>query len=332
MSWIWLLASVSAQTATPSPPAPIIDMHFHAMTADAMGPRAAICSPYEGWPVRDPGRPIEAYLQDFTIAPKCRVKFVAPGTTEELVAANARVLRKYNITALADGMDATVAALSALVPGQIIQASAFGSDDTWPSVEQLRAQHRAGKLKSLSEITIQYAGIAPTNPRFAPYLALAEELDVPVGIHMGPGPPGTPYFATPKYRMALTDPLQLEEVLVKHPRLRIFVMHAGWPMADRMMALMYAHPQVYVETGVIDHAFPRAEFHRYLKQLVDAGFGKRVMFGSDQMVWPGAIEVAIANLESADFLTPEQKRDIFYNNAARFLRLTPEEMAQHKKR
>ncbi|HYI43730.1 MAG TPA: amidohydrolase family protein [Sphingomicrobium sp.] len=303
--------------------APIIDMHFHAMTADAMGPRAAICSPYEGWPIREAGRPIEAYLQDFTVAPECKVKFVAPETTEELVAANARVLEKYNITALADGRDTTVAALSALVPGRIMQASAFGSGEKWPTPDELRAQHRAGKLKSLSEITIQYAGIAPTDPRFAPYWALAEELDIPVGIHMGPGPPGTSYFATPKYRMALTDPLQLEEVLMKHPKLRVFVMHAGWPMADRMMALMYAHPQVYVETGVIDHAFPRAEFHRYLKQLVDAGFGKRVMFGSDQMVWPGAIEVAIANVESANFLTAEQKRDIFYNNAARFLRLKP---------
>lgn len=333
MSWLWLLASVAAPTAPPSPtPAPIIDMHFHAMTADAMGPRAAICSPYEGWPIRDPGKPIDAYLGDFTANPKCKVKFVAPDTTEELVAANARILEKYNITALADGMDSTVTALSALVPGRIMQASAFGSGGKWPTIEQLRGQHRAGKIKSLSEITIQYAGIAPTDPRFAPYWALAEELDIPVGIHMGPGPPGVSYIGLPKYRMALTDPLQLEEVLTKHPKLRVFVMHAGWPMADRMMALMYAHPQVYVETGVIDHAFPRAEFHRYLKQLVDAGFGKRVMFGSDQMVWPGAIEVAIANVESADFLTAEQKRDIFYNNAARFLRLSSQEMARHRQR
>jgi len=232
--------------------------------------------------------------------------------------------------ALADGGDRTVSALSALVPGRIMQASAFGSGEKWPTPDQLRAQHRAGKLKSMSEITIQYAGIAPTDPRFAPYWALAEELDVPVGIHMGPGPPGVSYIGLLEYRMALTDPLQLEEVLMKHPKLRVFVMHAGWPMADRTMALMYAHPQVYVEIGVIDHAFPRAEFHRYLKQLVDAGFGKRVMFGSDQMVWPGAIEVAIANLEAAAFLTPGQKRDIFYNNAARFLRLTPEQMKKHQ--
>jgi hypothetical protein len=38
---------------------------------------------------------------------------------------------------------------------------------------------------------------------------------------------------------------------------------------------------------------------------------------------------AVDAIESADFLTPEQKRDIFYNNAARFLRLSEAEIARH---
>lgn len=48
---------------------------------------------------------------------------------------------------------------------------------------------------------------------------------------------------------------------------------------------------------------------------------KRIMFGSDQMVWPEAIDVSIAAINEAPFLSAEQKRDILYNNAARFLRL-----------
>lgn len=66
---------------------------------------------------------------------------------------------------------------------------------------------------------------------------------------------------------------------------------------------------------------PRKGFHAYLRRLVEAGYGKRVMFGSDQMVWPEAIGMAVEAIEAADFLTREQKADIFYNNAARFLRL-----------
>jgi hypothetical protein len=37
---------------------------------------------------------------------------------------------------------------------------------------------------------------------------------------------------------------------------------------------------------------------------------------------PGAIEAGIEAIESADFLSFDQKRDILYNNAARFLRLS----------
>jgi len=47
------------------------------------------------------------------------------------------------------------------------------------------------------------------------------------------------------------------------------------------------------------------------------------MFGSDQMVWSDRIEKTVESIEQADFLTAQQKEDIFYNNAARFLRLEP---------
>jgi predicted TIM-barrel fold metal-dependent hydrolase len=47
------------------------------------------------------------------------------------------------------------------------------------------------------------------------------------------------------------------------------------------------------------------------------------------MNWPGVIEHGIEAIESATFLTPTQKRDILYNNAARFLRFTQDEIASH---
>ena len=65
----------------------------------------------------------------------------------------------------------------------------------------------------------------------------------------------------------------------------------------------------------------RAAFYAYLEALVRAGLAKRVMFGSDQMRWPEKIGEAIEAIEQAPFLTEEQKRDILYHNAVRFLRL-----------
>jgi predicted TIM-barrel fold metal-dependent hydrolase len=121
--------------------------------------------------------------------------------------------------------------------------------------------------------------------------------------------------------MAHSNPLLLEDVLVRHPKLRLYVMHAGWPMLEEMIGLLYAHPQVYVDIGVIDWYLPKAEFYRYLGRLVEAGFGQRIMFGSDQMVWPEAIAKAAATVELAPFLSAEQRRDIMCRNAMRFLRL-----------
>ena len=118
-------------------------------------------------------------------------------------------------------------------------------------------------------------------------------------------------------------PLLLEEVLVRHPKLRVSVENAGYPFLDDMLALLYQYPnRVYADVSTITRAVPRQEFYRYLKTLTDAGYGDRIMFGSDQIVWPQTIGLAIKAIQEAPFLTEKQKRDIVYNNAARFLKLT----------
>jgi len=320
-----LALAAPAGAAPPARPAPIIDMHLHAMGASDMGPPGgSICAPYVTWPVRDARKPIEEYLREFTLAPACPGRIVAPTSDREIRDLSLAILKRRNIVAVASGDADKVADWHRAAPDRIIRGLHLG-DGKLPTIAELRALHAAGDLQVMGELTFQYAGIAADDPVIEPYYALAEELDIPVAVHMGPGPPGVSYFASPGYRMRLSNPLALEEVLMRHPKLRLYVMHAGWPNADAMSALMYAHPQVYVDTGIIDYAFPRPEFHAYLKRLVEAGFGKRIMFGSDQMVWPTAIERAIEGIETAAFLTPAQKRDIFYENAARFLRLHPAE-------
>jgi hypothetical protein len=101
---------------------------------------------------------------------------------------------------------------------------------------------------------------------------------------------------------------------------------------ELMIAVLYSHPQVYVDIAGNDWSAPRPHFYGQLKRLVDAGFIKRIMWGSDQMIWPQTIGVAIETIQTAPFLTEEQKRDIFYNNAARFLRLSDADIAKHHRR
>jgi len=103
-------------------------------------------------------------------------------------------------------------------------------------------------------------GVLPSDSLFEPYLAMAE-VNVPLGTHMGPAVPGAPYL-TPRYRARSGSPLLFEDALVRHPKLLVYVMHAGWPMLDDMIALLFTHPQVYVDVGVIDWTIPRPELHR----------------------------------------------------------------------
>jgi amidohydrolase family protein len=196
----------------------------------------------------------------------------------------------------------------------------------FPDITWLRGELRAGRIKALGEMLPQYMGLAPGDPQLEPYWALSEEFDIPAAIHMGPGPPGAAYESSPapvkhpNYRMAYGDPILLEKVLLRHKRLRLSVMHAGWPRLESMIALLYAHPNVYVDTGGLhsDRIVPRAAYYRYLQSLVESGFGKRIMFASD---FPDQIGMGIDAIRSATFLTPEQKADILCSNAARFLRL-----------
>ena len=69
---------------------------------------------------------------------------------------------------------------------------------------------------------------------------------------------------------------------------------------------------------------------RFLKKAKQYGLIDRIMFGSDQMVWPHAIEKSINTLNGYDFLSPQDKEKIFYSNAARFMRLPDEEIAKHQ--
>lgn len=59
------------------------------------------------------------------------------------------------------------------------------------------------------------------------------------GIHIGTGPPGSPYLGFAHYRGRMHSPLSLEEPLRRHPGLRLYVMHAGWPMLDDTLALRH---------------------------------------------------------------------------------------------
>ncbi len=278
----------------------IIDVHLHALPT----PRTEAICPLSGL----------SQIKHPDGTDVCTEPFAPPSTAEDLRRQTLEALDRHNILAVVSGPDLRVVEVwQRERPHRILPAI---QTTGVVGVSELRQMLLGGAEAVIGEVMSQYAGLAPSDPKLAPLFALAEEIDRPVGIHIaGIGGP------IPGYRVVLGDPLLLEPVLLKHPKLRVYVMHAGFPFLERMVALLRHYPNVYVDISLICWQIPRSVFHQYLKGLVDYGFGKRIMFGTDQVSWPQAIDVAIEGVRSASFLSEEQTHDIFYNNAARFLRI-----------
>jgi predicted TIM-barrel fold metal-dependent hydrolase len=309
-------------------PRPVIDMHLHALPLAEfvpLGGPAPIphCVPMTDYPVADSGARVAESFRSRNL--ECHATW-SPVTDDEVREKTLAIMKRHNIYAVTNG--SLIARWVEAAPDRIIPSLGFAGGPDAPTVAEVRRRIQEGGFKVFGEVTAQYGGIAPDDSSLEPYWALTEEMDIPVSIHIGTGPLGAPYMGFDRYRARLHSPLSLEEVLLRHRKLRVNIMHAAWPMLDDLLAVLWTHPQVYVDTGAIAWALPRAEFHRYLQRIVEAGFGKRVVFGSDQMIWPETIEMALDSIESASFLSSEQRRDILFNNAARFLRLPPERIAQ----
>ena len=284
---------------TEAPRLPIIDVHLHSASDSGLK---------GDWPDPVPG-------------------IGKPATAREHTRQTLAMMDRYNIVlGIASYDSENIERLRLAAPARIWAGLSYGIPGF--EIEKMRSLYESGKLRIMGEICAQYDGLSPSDPVLEPYFALAEELDVPACVHMGISFSGITQSA-PKFRVAMGNPLLLEEMLNRHPKLRVWIAHMGFPYLQETIGIVSVYPQVFIDTSAIDWLASPEPFLSYLKELVKNGLGDRIMFGSDQMDWPGAIGIAIETIEKADFLTAGQKRDILYNNAARFLRLTPGQIAKH---
>ena len=192
------------------PPAEaIIDVHLHCYASD---PR---------WDARI-GNPVTGQ------------KMTATDEAAHRAATFAAMERAHIVKAVVSGNHEAALRWKEAAPEKVIIGYDF-DDPTTLDLQFLRKEHAAGRLDVLGEGGPQYEGIGPDDPRMEPVYALAEELDIPLALHMHPGPPGATSMGFPKIRPSLGNPLRLEEVLFRHPKLRLYIMHAAWPFLDELM-------------------------------------------------------------------------------------------------
>ena len=298
---------------------PVLDVHVHAMDLNFPG-LPPMCPNTSKFTASDP---ITKEDQSGWVKEPCTPALYpsAPGEYMKDVLAE---MERLNVTAVVFGDPKEVLKWKNAAPNRVIPGTAFSNGMTPGQrvpMEELRKSFTTDGFKVMGEIGLQYEGLSPSDPSVDQYFALAEELDIPVAIHMGTGGSGRANITMPKFRGSMGNPLLLEDLLARHRKLRVQVMHAGYPMVEEMLTLLQANSHVYVDVAGLIWSYPIKEVNRYIERLVDAGFEDRVMFGTDQLLWPKLMAYSISIIQNADYLTTEQKRDILYNNAARFLRL-----------
>jgi len=305
---LWILSIVQCFGQGNSYKLPVIDMHVHVYSNEN----------YWGG-------------NDFSsFSPFSNTVLTSPKTNDGHIKAVLDQMSKYNIVlSYASGNFEALDSLTRKYPGkffpsiEIRPAQELLSDDKY--LESLKQKIMRGEIMGIGEILNFYYGLAPNDPIMDTLYKIAVSYDLPVAIHFGLAPPGSQLSDFPDMRIEFGNPLMIQDVLIKFPKLRMNIMHAALPLfGDETLAIMYMFPNVYADIGVVTWAdnYTIESVKEFLIKASKYGLTDRIMYGSDEMVWPGAIGVSVDFINNADFLTDKQKRDILFNNAVKFLKIT----------
>lgn len=214
-----------------------------------------------------------------------------------------------------DGLDLDYGLMFPCPQGKVPYSlqNCFENGEDWPDIQWVEDLIQQKKINYLGEIINQYYGMSPSDTLLYPYFELAQQYGLPVGIHTGGAGPD---HGSPLFNMEMGNPRLLENLIHQFPDLKIWIMHSG-DMEYRACAdLMKKHPTLYTDISVISNPeiVPTERFSQTIRYFIELGLEDRILFGSDN----GPISKIISNIESLDFLSPEQKKKIYYENAERF--------------
>jgi len=164
-----------------------------------------------------------------------------------------------------------------------------------------------------------YPGYEPFYPhdrRLEVVYELAEEFDVPVMIHCGD-------TFSPRGRLKYAHPLEVDEVAVDHPNVKLVICHLGNPWLVDCMEVVYKNKNVYADfSGLVLGEFTDA-FEDYMEQQIEevilyAGEPDRFLYGSD---WPICSMKSYVEFVRQLKMPEAQRQAIMHENARRLFKL-----------
>jgi len=162
-------------------------------------------------------------------------------------------------------------------------------------------------------------GFYPNDKIVTPLWEKANELEIPVMVHSGPG--------FPQLKMKYSEPIYLEDVLVRYPNLNIIVAHCGGVVwAEEVVALRQLRDNVYTDiSGWQGTAYAAGKKYAMQKLVhVYSNLRSRCLFGSD---WP-AFNFQVTHKEWVNLINNIEnvetrlKRKLLGENAEKLLKLS----------
>lgn len=182
-------------------------------------------------------------------------------------------------------------------------------------IKEYREFLKNGKLKGL-KIYPGYEHYYPYDPGYKKLIDLCTEFNVPLMIHTG-----DTYTPTGKIRFA--HPMNVDDVAVDNPELKIIICHLGNPWFLDCQEIIYKNKNVYADiSGLVLGDF--TEFYeKYLVgKITDflnyAGEPKYLLYGTD---WPISSMKSYLNFVSKLDLNDQERDLIMYKNSQRLFRI-----------
>lgn len=183
------------------------------------------------------------------------------------------------------------------------------------SIEEYREYLKNGKIKGL-KIYPGYEHYYPYDKKYQKLIDLCIEFDVPLMIHTGD-------TYTPQGKVRFAHPINVDDVAVDNPDLKIIICHLGNPWFLDCQEVIYKNKNVYADiSGLVLGEF--TEFYeKYLVgKIADflnyAGEPEYLLYGTD---WPISSMKSYLNFASKLDLDDQERDLIMYKNAQRLFKL-----------
>jgi predicted TIM-barrel fold metal-dependent hydrolase len=184
--------------------------------------------------------------------------------------------------------------------------------------EDLRNYRRLikdGKIKAL-KIYSGYEHYYPYDERYQKVYDTCIEFGIPVMFHTGD-------TYSEKGKLRFSRPLNLDEVAVDNPELKIVMCHLGNPWIQDAQEVIYKNKNVYADVsglviGSFDHFFEEMMKDKVAELINYAGEPRYLLYGTD---WPISSMDSYLNFVAKLTIKKEFRDNLMYKNAKELFKI-----------